>query len=61
MPLDPERLLGGQFAEVRQRTPDLGRLQRMGIALPVLDLDAIVLDMLARHPRVEAQACASPA
>lgn len=61
MPLDPERLLGGQFAEVRQRTPDLGCLQRMGIALPVLDLDAIVLDMLARHPRVEAQACASPA
>jgi UDP-glucose 4-epimerase len=59
MQLDPKRVLGSQFAEVRQRAPDLSRLKRMGIALPARDLDAIVLDMLARHPRVEAQACAS--
>lgn len=58
--IDPCRELGPRFAEVLARRPHLGRLQRMGIDLPSRSLQAIVADMLARHPRTEPAPCASP-
>lgn len=70
--VDPRAHAGAGFEEVAWREPDLARLAALGIEPPSMRLEAIVADVLARHPalaetprdeRAEAgrPVCASPA
>jgi hypothetical protein len=56
--VDPRRAVHPTFEDVRRRVPDLARLAALGVALPRMDLDAIVRDVVARHP-VPGPSCAS--
>lgn len=59
--VDPRQELGGSFEEVGSREPALARLAELGIELPSRSLEAIVGDMLERHPHKEHMPCASRA